>query len=90
MSLLNLSKISTIQNLSDDDIEKNGKLILADLRGHLTHENELFALATKEDLTFRSVPEEYPDPLTEIDLPPVDNSAPPSETPPLKPRKRKK
>lgn len=74
MSLLNLQKISGIANLTDDQIATNGSLILADLRGHLQHENELFTIGTKPSLEFNPMPETYPDPLSEIQPTSGDNS----------------
>lgn len=68
MSLLNLRKIAGIAALSDEQIEKDGKLILADLRGHLNHENDLINLSTVQEFDFGiPVPETYPDPMEEID-----------------------
>jgi len=91
LSFLNLQKIIRIAVLTDEEIEKNGSLIVADLRGHLNHENDLLALGTKQDLTFQNLPETYPDPASEMELPPQDNSEPPKTEHPLprKPRKKK-
>lgn len=94
MSHLNLEKIARIASLTDEEIEAHGKLILADLRGHLQHENDLFTLATKQDLTFRALPpEEYSDPLEEIETNgagPSPQSQPAPEKPPKPPRRKKK
>ena len=56
--LLNVRKLKTITTLSDDQIEKNGREILSDLRGHLQHEDDLFTLRTRTDF---KLPVEEPD-----------------------------
>ncbi len=48
--LLNIRKLKSITNLSDDQIERSGKEILADLRGHLKHEDDLFTLQDQKDI----------------------------------------
>jgi hypothetical protein len=90
LSFLNLQKISRIASLTDEEIEKNGCLIVADLRGHLNHENDLFALGTKQNLNFQTVSETYPDPVSEMEIS-SDNSEPPKTEQPLprKPRKKR-
>lgn len=50
--LLNIRKLKSITNLSDDQIEKNGREILSDLRGHLQHEDDLFTLHDKREFKF--------------------------------------
>lgn len=88
MSYLNLAKIQEITLLTDENIESYGKLILADLRGHLKHEHDLYTLAVKPNLDFNSViPETYPNPIDEIEFGEhhQDNSSPPKP-----PRKRRK
>ena len=47
--LLNIRKLKSITNLSDDQIERNGREILSDLRGHLKHEDDLFTLQDQKD-----------------------------------------
>jgi len=94
MQFLNARKINEVSQLSDEDIEAKGKLILADLRGHLNHENDLMRLSVMKSLVFGAPPpESYADPVTEI------NAAPQSPTPldppvihtqPPKPRKKRK
>src|SRR5437899_2238502 len=49
MQLLNVQKMESITNLPNEQIEKNGREILADLRGHLQHENNLLILHEKRD-----------------------------------------
>ncbi len=44
MFLLNKKKLSRLTSLTDEQIEKNGREILADLRGHLQHEDDLLTL----------------------------------------------
>src|SRR5437667_9728618 len=52
MQLLNVQKMESITNLPNEQIEKNGREILADLRGHLQHENNLLILHEKRDTKF--------------------------------------
>ncbi len=47
--LLNIRKLKSVTNLSDEQIEKNGREILADLRGHMKHEDDLFTLHNQTD-----------------------------------------
>ncbi len=47
--LLNIRKLKSVTNLSDEQIEKNGREILADLRGHMKHEDDLFTLHTQSE-----------------------------------------
>ncbi len=49
--LLNIRKLKSVTNLSDEQIEKNGREILADLRGHMKHEDDLFSLHNQTDFT---------------------------------------
>lgn len=89
MSLLNLRKIAGIASLSDETIEVSGKLIVADLRGHLQHENDLINLATAKDFVFGTpLTETYPDPAEEAAEQAAGTEEPPVE--PKKPRRRKK
>jgi hypothetical protein len=37
--LLNIRKLDSLTNLTNEDIAEHGREILADLRGHLKHEN---------------------------------------------------
>jgi hypothetical protein len=86
MSLLNLRKIAGVAVLTDEQIEKDGKLILADLRGHLSHENDLINLSTAQEFVFgEPLRETYPDPATES-----EQSAEPGSSAPKKPRKKNK
>lgn len=54
MQVLNVRKLNYITALSDAQIEGNGKEILADLRGHLKHENDLFTLNDQKETVFPS------------------------------------
>lgn len=85
MSHLNLAKLEEIASLTNEDIAANAPIILAGLRDHLRHENDLIRLGTKPDLVFRGVgPEDYRDPLEEIETP----DGPPPESPkPAAPKK---
>ena len=56
--LLNIRKLKSITGLSDEQIEKNGREILADLRGHLKHEDDLFTLHSATEF---SIPSEEQD-----------------------------
>ncbi len=47
--LLNIRKLKSVTNLSDDQIRENGREILADLRGHMKHEDDLFTLHNQTD-----------------------------------------
>jgi hypothetical protein len=47
--LLNIRKLKSVTSLSDEQIEKNGREILADLRGHMKHEDDLFTLHTQSE-----------------------------------------
>lgn len=89
MSLLNLRKIAGVAALSDEQIEKDGKLILADLRGHLNHENDLINLSTAQEFVFgEPVRETYPDPANEAAEESAEETRNPQPTI-KKPRKRK-
>jgi hypothetical protein len=88
MSFLNLRKIAGIAALTDEQIESSGKLVLADLRGHLNHENDLINLATAQDFVFgEPLRETYPDPAEEAAAAAVVEQPEPQL--PKKPRKRK-
>lgn len=66
MTLLNLEKIGAIAELTDDEIATRGQIILADLRGHLKHENALLGLHEVKKFVFQNLPaEEYRDPAQE-------------------------
>ncbi len=49
MQFLNVRKLKEITNLPDEQIEKNGREILASLRGQLKHEDDLFTLHTQSE-----------------------------------------
>lgn len=66
MTLLNVEKIRAIAELTDDEIATRGQIILADLRGHLKHENALLGLHEVKKFVFQNLPaEEYRDPAQE-------------------------
>jgi hypothetical protein len=44
MLLLNSRKLKFIESLTNEEIEKFGNIVLADLRGHLNHEHDLATL----------------------------------------------
>lgn len=70
MLLLNIRKLNTLTTLSNEDIEQHGREILADLRGHLQHENDLVSLHTKEDFSLPyEEPEDYysPEQIAELE-----------------------
>src|SRR5882724_6579863 len=58
MVLLSAEKTNAIVQLSDEHIEKNGREILADLRGHLKHENDLFTLPVRKTFQISDLPTE--------------------------------
>lgn len=91
MTSLNLAKMQEIMALSNEDIKDNAAIILAGLRDHLRHENDLFTIGVKPSLEFGGIgPETYPNPMDDMDPPPIgDNSTPEPPAPP-QPRKRKK
>src|SRR6266404_2615205 len=49
MQLLNVRKMNEIALLTDGDIVQRGREILASLRGHLQHENDLISLHKKQE-----------------------------------------
>ncbi len=49
MQFLNVRKLKEITNLQDEQIEKNGREILASLRGQLKHEDDLFTLHVQSE-----------------------------------------
>ena len=59
MYLLNKAKLASITGLTDEHIEKNGREILADLRGHLKHEDDLMSLPTRTEEFPTEEAEEY-------------------------------
>lgn len=66
MIFLSIRTIEGIKNISDDEIERNSKIILADLRGRLRHEAEQFALSIRvEPMTTGEPTTEYPDSVEE-------------------------
>ncbi len=66
MQYLNAQKMDHIAALSDMEIAQSGVMILADLRGHLQHENELMTLHLRKDTELPDLGEEqYPDPIEE-------------------------
>lgn len=87
MMLLNAEKMAFIAALTPADIESSGKLILADLVGHLRHENDLAGLPTKEEFVFAEVKEDYPNPIDEL---PDESSPAPAQPPSKPPRKTRK
>lgn len=99
MQHLNLQKIADITALTPEDIEAKGKLVLADLVGHLNHENNLVGLSVMKSLRFGEIREGYPDPEAEAiseherqngSTKPVLEEVQPTPTLlPKKPRKRK-
>ena len=52
MQLLNVRKLKGLTALTDEQIEKNGREILSDLRGHLQHEEDLLTLHDKREFRF--------------------------------------
>lgn len=69
--LLNIRKLDSITTLTNGDIEKNGREILADLRGHMKHENDLMSLHTMQDFVLHGEePEEYfsPEQVAEMEM----------------------
>jgi hypothetical protein len=52
--LLNIRKIDSIATLTNEDIEKHGREIVSDLRGHVRLENDLMSLHTMKDFTLPS------------------------------------
>ena len=59
MYLLNKAKLASITGLTNEHIEKNGREILADLRGHLKHEDDLMSLPTRTEEFVVEEPETY-------------------------------
>ena len=70
MYLLNKAKLASITGLSNENIERNGREILADLRGHLKHEDDLMSLPTRTEEIAIDEPEEYlsPTQVAEFEL----------------------
>lgn len=58
MFLLNSEKLKAITILGDDDIEKNSRVILADLRGWLQHELLLSTLHDRKTFDPAELPAE--------------------------------
>ncbi len=58
MLLLNLEKMQKITALTPEDIKTHGPEILADLCGHLKHENDLMALYERKTFDLSQLPEE--------------------------------
>lgn len=66
LSISNAEKIQAIAALTDEEIDSKGKIILADLRGHLQYEAALLGLHERKEFVFGQLPpEEYPDPEKE-------------------------
>lgn len=66
LSLASQEKLEKIRILTDDQIATYGKVILADLRGHLLYENGLLTFHEKKEFVFQDLgPEQYPDPAAE-------------------------
>lgn len=62
-------KTDTISLLSEEQVEKNGREYLADLRGFLQHENQLLSLHELTDFTIPfEEPEDYISPEQEAEL----------------------
>lgn len=97
-TLSNLEKIQAIAALTDDEIATHGKIILADLRGHLKYETALISLHERKTFAFGDLPEpDYPDPAAEAELSETESATTagqpivfqvPPETP--EPRKKRK
>lgn len=66
VALATAEKIQKISELGDEEILLRGKIILADLRGHIAYESALLGLHERKELVFGQLgPEEYPDPVEE-------------------------
>ena len=70
MYLLNKAKLASITGLTNEHIERNGREILADLRGHLKHEDDLMSLPTRTEEIAIDELEEYlsPTQVAEFEL----------------------
>lgn len=69
--LLNIRKLDSVTALSNDQIEKNGREILADLRGHMILENDLMTLHNMKESGFMGdETEEYfsPEQVAELEM----------------------
>lgn len=63
---LSIQAMETIKRLSDQEIKDNSAIILADLRGRLRHETELFSLPVLiEPEVTDDVREDYPNSIDE-------------------------
>lgn len=89
-------ELDALRTLSDEEIAKNGVVILARFCGVLRHESALFSLPTEREFKFGAAPaEDYPDPEKEfIEQAEKEAQAHPqqSEPPPpitRKPRRKK-
>ena len=90
MQFLNLAKIAQITALTPEEIESKGKLVLADLVGHLNHENDLMRLSARKEFKFGpSVTEDYPDPAQEA-IEQLDGRMDPSPPKQIRPRKNRR
>lgn len=65
MIFLSLEATAYIKNLSDEQIKNDAPIILADLRGRMRHEAELFALPIITSDAPPDLQEEYTDPVKE-------------------------
>ena len=59
MYLLNKAKLASITGLTPQMIERDGRVILANLVGHLQHEDDLMSLPTRTEEFVTEEPEEY-------------------------------
>lgn len=67
-SIANIEKLQMVAALTDEEINTNGKIILADLRGHLKYETALISLHERKEFVFQEMPREtYPDPVKEAE-----------------------
>lgn len=96
-TLSNLEKIQVIAALTDDEIETHGKIILADLRGHLKYETALIGLHERKKFVFGDLPEpDYPNPVDEARAEELSESASTAghplvfQVPPDEPQKKRK
>ena len=69
LQLLNVRALNEITAMSNEDIEKHGMLILANLIGLLRHENNIFNLHNEKQFKFPVVEEEeYISPEQEAEM----------------------
>lgn len=58
MELLDHEKADDITNLPNEDVEKYARIILADLRGHMKHEENLMTLHERKTFVIGDLPAE--------------------------------